>query len=132
MVNKSKAKGTAAETAIVNYMRKFSSVIERRTLSGSSDKGDIAGVIGTVIEVKNAAAMALGAWVDEAARERDNAQASLGVVWHKRRGTTNPAEWYVTMTGADLMILLVESGRVVKGVPIAAYLQGSTVEADEC
>jgi len=106
-VNRSKAKGTSAETAVVNYLRAMGfTQAERRTLAGVHDRGDIAGIPGTVIEVKNCARQELSGWVAEAERERDNDRASLGVVWHKLRGKTDPAKWFVTMSGEQFIALL--------------------------
>ena len=63
MANPSKAKGTAWETAVVDYLRANGHPhAERRALSGNTDRGDIAGVPGVVIECKNAKTMALAAW----------------------------------------------------------------------
>ncbi len=108
-MSRSKAKGTAAETAVVRFLRAFGfTQAERRTLGGTQDRGDIAGVPGVVIEVKNCARQELPAWVAEAERERDNDQADLGVVWHKRRGKSDPAEWFVTMSGWQFAALLRE------------------------
>ena len=105
----SKQKGTAAETAVVNFLRAAGFVqAERRTLNGTKDRGDIAGLPGVVIEVKNCARQELGAWIAEAEIERDNDRASLGVVWHKRRGKGNPGDWFVTMSGAQFAALLRE------------------------
>lgn len=104
-----KKKGTAAETAVVTYLRAMGfTQVERRTLGGAYDRGDIAGIPGTVIEVKNCARQELGAWVAEAELERDNDRASLGAVWHKRRGKGDPADWFVTMSGAQFAELLRE------------------------
>ena len=109
MVNRSKAKGTSAETAVVRFLRTIGFVqAERRTLNGILDRGDITGIPGVVIEVKNCARQELAAWVAEAERERDNDRASLGVVWHKRRGKTDPADWFVTMSGSQFASLLRE------------------------
>ncbi|MEV7364302.1 hypothetical protein [Streptomyces sp. NPDC091299] len=109
-----KKKGTAAETAVVQYLRAAGFVqVERRTLNGVKDRGDIAGIPGTVIEVKNCARQELSGWVAEAEIERDNDGASVGVVWHKRRGKTNPADWFVTMSGAQFANLL----RELQGLP---------------
>lgn len=104
-----KKKGTAAESAIVTYLRSMGFVqAERRSLNGSYDRGDIAGIPGVVIEVKNCARQELAAWVAEAELERDNDQASLGAVWHKRRGKGHPADWFVTMSGEQFVFLLRE------------------------
>lgn len=83
---------------------------ERRALAGSQDRGDIAGIPGVVIEVKNAARTELAAWLDEANREGDfdslNWDGDLPVVWHKRRGKGSPGEWYVTMDGFAFVAVL--------------------------
>lgn len=107
MVNRSKAKGTSAESALINYLRLngFPNA-ERRALSGVLDKGDVAGIINNVIEVKNVSRDGLPGWVDEAERERANAGARYGVVWHKRKGKGSPGDWFVTMSGeqwADIL-----------------------------
>jgi hypothetical protein len=108
-MNRSKAKGTAAESAVVQYLQaKGFAQAERRTLNGAHDRGDIAGIPGVVIEVKNCARQELAAWVGEAERERDNDRAGLGVVWHKLRGKTDPAKWFVTMSGEQFVNLLRE------------------------
>lgn len=108
-MSRSKAKGTAAETAVVRFLREAGFVqAERRTLNGILDRGDIAGLPGVVIEVKNCARQELPAWIGEAERERNNDRATLGVVWHKRRGTTDPGRWFVTMSGAQFAQLLRE------------------------
>jgi hypothetical protein len=105
----SKRKGTAAESAVVAFLHAAGFVqAERRTLNGAKDRGDIAGIPGVVIEVKNCARQELAAWVAEAELERDNDGASLGVVWHKLRGRSNPGDWFVTMSGAQFANLLRE------------------------
>lgn len=105
----SKRKGTAAESAVVAFLRAAGfTQAERRTLNGAKDRGDIAGIPGVVIEVKNCARQELPGWVKEAELERDNDHATLGVVWHKARGKGNPADWFVTMSGAQFTALLRE------------------------
>lgn len=104
-----KRKGTAAETAIVTYLRSIGFIhAERRALNGTQDRGDIAGIPAVVIEAKNCARQELAAWVGEAETERDNDGASLGVVWHKRRGKADPRDWFVTMSGEQFAHLLRE------------------------
>lgn len=113
-MSRSKAKGTAAETAVVRFLQAAGfAQAERRTLGGTQDRGDIAGIPGVVIEVKNCARQELPAWVAEAELERDNDRASLGVVWHKRRGTTDPGRWFVTMSGDQFAALLREQQGLV-------------------
>ena len=98
MSNPSKQKGTAAETAVVKYLRKAGvSKAERRALQGSLDKGDISGIDDVVLEVKDHKKMDLAGWVDELEVEISNADAITGAVIHKRKGTTEVADWYATM-----------------------------------
>ena len=105
-----KRKGTAAETAVVNYLRTRGwPHAERRALNGAGDRGDIAGVVGTVIEVKAHARMELAAWLDETARETENDGAKYGVTWHKRRGRGSPGDWFVTMDGDTFVRLLADA-----------------------
>ena len=106
-MNPSKQKGTAAETAVVDYLRANGwPHAERRTLAGAHDRGDIAGIPGVVVEVKACRTFDLAGWVAEAHTEAENAGMPLGVVWAKRRGKSSPDEWYVVMTGRDLVVLL--------------------------
>lgn len=112
MPNRSKAKGTAFETSIVTYLRQWwDGRIERRALSGSQDKGDVAG-FGTlgagpyqefVLECKNHKSLDLGSWVKEMEIERGHNLSTAGFVVHKRRGTTDPEKQYVTGTLGDLV-----------------------------
>ena len=105
----SKRKGTAAESAVVQYLQAMGFThAERRSLNGAKDRGDIAGLPGVVIEVKNCARQELAGWVAEAETERDNDNASLGAVWHKRRGKGHASDWFVTMSGEQFVFLLRE------------------------
>jgi len=107
MTNRNKDKGSAAERAVVTYLRERGWTAAERRLAGAAlDRGDIAGIPNTVIEVKDCGKTELAAWIAEAERERANDGANLGVVWHKRRGKGSAAEWYVTMTGAQFADLL--------------------------
>ena len=111
MSNPSKTKGTAAETAVVRYLQGQGwPWAERRALHGNADRGDIAGLPGVVIEVKNCAKLEPGAWLREAQREQANAGADVGLVWAKRRGTTDPADWFVIMDGKTAAQLLKAAG----------------------
>lgn len=107
-MSKSKQKGTAAETAVVNWLKEQGREhVERRSLSGSNDRGDIAGIPVVVIEVKNHATMKLSEWLRELEVEIKNDNADTGVVIHKKKGTTNVGEWYATMS-VDLWYQLLE------------------------
>jgi len=109
----SKRKGTAFESAVVDYLRANGAPhAERRALAGAKDRGDIAGLPGVVIEAKAAAKLEFGPWLNEAETERANDRADIGVVWAKRRGKGSPADAFVVMTGATLVHLLAAAGYI--------------------
>ena len=112
-MSRSRAKGTAWESAIVDYLRtRGAPHAERRASNGVNDRGDIAGIPAVVIEAKSAARVELAGWLDEAEHERDNDHADLGVVWFKRRGKTSPGDGFVLMSGAALVQLLADAGYI--------------------
>lgn len=102
MTNPSKQRGTAAETAVVNYLRSLGYTAERRTLQGGgNDKGDIfvAELPHLVFEVKNTKRIEWAAYTDELLTEMRNAGATGGVLIVKRRGTTDVSRWFWLCVG---------------------------------
>jgi hypothetical protein len=113
IMSASKAKGTAWESAIVEYLKENGVPhAERRALGGAFDRGDIAGLPGIVIEAKSASRFSPATWVAEAQAERDNDKAAYGFVWAKRVRKGGAGDGYVVMTGADLVKLLGEAGYI--------------------
>jgi len=110
-MSKAKQKGTAAETAVVNWLvSKGRKHVERRSLNGSLDRGDIAGIPGVVIEVKNCARVELPKWISELETEIHNDKADTGTVIHKKRGTTDVGYWYATMPVSIWYELIKQAG----------------------
>ena len=110
-MSRSRAKGTAWESAVVAYLiGQGWPHAERRALHGNGDRGDVAGVIGVCLELKSATRVERAAWLDEANQEAANARADLGAVWFKRRGKTSPAHGFVLMDGHTFTQLLKEAG----------------------
>ena len=110
-MSRSRDAGTRWETAIVNYLIECGvRHAERRTLAGSQDKGDIAGIPGVVCEAKAEKRFDLAGWLTEAQREQANAKADIGFVWAKKKGKTSPGDAYVIMDGNTLIKLLVAGG----------------------
>jgi|SRR5665213_111930 len=108
MSNPNKAKGTAWESAVVEYLRTHGHRhAERRALSGNTDKGDVTGMPGVVIECKNERTTTLATYMDEVAVEMTNADAPIGVAAVKRRNRP-AADAYVVMTLAQFAHLLSE------------------------
>jgi hypothetical protein len=114
----SKAKGTRWESAIIAYLSGAGfPAVERRALTGSQDKGDVAG-LPVVVEAKNCRATELAAWVDEATAEARNAGVAVGVVWHHRRGKASPGDGFVTMRGEDFVTLLLGAAPMLAALAI--------------
>jgi hypothetical protein len=110
-VSAAKQRGTAWESAVVAFLRERGwPNAERRALNGRADRGDIAGVIGVVVEAKNARTVDLAGWLREAQAEALNDRARHGVVWFKRRGKASAGDGYVLMDGETFVALLVEAG----------------------
>jgi len=105
----SKQKGTAAETAIVRWFQSHGwPRAERRALSGAYDMGDINLEPGIVVEVKNTKTITLAEFVAETERERINANAEFGMCVIKKRGTTDPGQFYA-VTSLDQMAWLLRT-----------------------
>jgi hypothetical protein len=101
----SRRKGSRAEVAVVHALRRagWQADTSRNVLDGRRTGDDIVWDGPASIEVKDVARLELAAWVKQA---RENAAGRPAVVWHKKRGTADPAGWYVTMTGDDFLRLI--------------------------
>lgn len=112
MTNPSKARGTAAETAVVRYLvgNGWPSA-ERRALHGNTDLGDITGTPGVVWEIKGGEAAKdasdgqLERWLGETEIESRNDNAALGVLVVARR-RKNVADWWAVLWADQLAWLL--------------------------
>jgi len=107
----SRRKGAAAENEVVKYLRAHGFPYAEKRLAGSDDPmGDITGIPGVVIEVKNHATLDLGGWVTQLVEELAFTKADVGAVIHKRKGRTDVGDWYATLPAHLLVRLLVEAG----------------------
>jgi hypothetical protein len=109
-MSKSKQKGTLAETAVAEYLKKTWPAVERRTLGGSNDKGDIAGVENCVVEVKNQRTYKISEWLKETEIERRNAGTDYGVLVVKPNGVgvSRTQEWWAIVSLETITKLLKE------------------------
>ena len=98
-MNKNKRKGTAAETAFVNYMIDNGYVaVERRALQGKADRGDISGLPGIVIEIKSGSRLAIPEWLKELEIEMVNDGSTEGYLIIKPKGKGKVEQWWVIQT----------------------------------
>ena len=108
MSNPAKRKGSKAEADVVKWHKANGYQYADRRIAGAQlDKGDISGVNGVTIEVKDHVRLDLSAWVKELEVEIKNDSAWTGVVLHKRKGKSNVDEWYCTMP-ASIWIKLIK------------------------
>lgn len=107
-MSRQKQKGTAFESAIVEYLQNnlCDDTIERRALNGTADRGDITGVKfcgqRMTLECKNENRMRLAEYMREAETEAANDNAFYYAVIHKKRGVgisnaKTIGQQYVTM-----------------------------------
>jgi hypothetical protein len=93
-----KRKGSQAERDVVAYLKANGyPYADRRVAGATLDKGDISGVLGVTIEIKNHARLDLAGWLAELEVEMKNDNAWTGVVIHKRKGKGDVGEWYATL-----------------------------------
>jgi hypothetical protein len=105
-----KRKGSAAELAVAKWLRKLGWIHAERSRAGwQDDRGDIDGMPGVVVEVKNEKKIDIPGYLRELEVEIENAKAWTGTVIIKRRGSTNVDDWYAVMPAkiwGELMLML--------------------------
>lgn len=121
MTNRPRAKGTSAETAVVNWWRaQGERLVDRHALHGSHDVGDINGVPDLVQSVKfvgKGKPMNISGWLNELADMRRNVAARTvrdiaqptefdhelpaGVLIIRRSGYPDVGQWYAVMELGD-------------------------------
>ena len=108
MTNANKAKGSAAERAVCDYLNVRGVDAERVPAGAALDRGDlwIPDKHWPAIQIKNHARLDLAGWINDIQDQKRNAKRDTGIVIHKRRGKGNPADWYVTLTLTDLITII--------------------------
>ncbi len=108
MGNPHKAKGSAWERAVTEYLRARGLRVQRIPAGSDADEGDlfVSDARWPAIQCKNHAKLDLAGWVRDAEEQAVNAHRVAGIVWAKKRGTTDPGRCYVIMTGDAFMTLM--------------------------
>ena len=107
MSSAAKRKGSQAERDVVAWLKANGYKYADRRLAGATlDKGDISGVPGVTIEIKNHTKMDLAGWTAELEVEMKNDNAWTGVVLHKRKGKGDVGQWYASMPAQVWLALL--------------------------
>lgn len=114
MSNPSKSKGTSAESAFCKDPKVLAHFphIERRTLSGKYDEGDIAGMVGLCVEIKNHKSYKIPQWLKETKVETENSEADYGLLVIKPNGVglSSVQDWWCVMTVSQVLDLLQDAG----------------------
>lgn len=121
-MSRQKQKGTAFESAIVDYLKDklCDDKIERRALNGTFDRGDITGVtfcgLRMTLECKNENRMRLAEYMREVETETCNDGAFYYAVIHKKRGVgistlRTIGQQYVTMPLHILKSMIYDANR---------------------
>jgi len=123
MTNPPKARGTAAETAVVRYLRARGLEAHRVALAGVQDQGDVhACGRRVVIEVKSRRGLPslrdLEAWMAETEREAQHAvdaghPVEVAVLVVKRPGSAKPEQWTAHLPTANAIYILTKGARSV-------------------
>jgi hypothetical protein len=105
-------KGRRAELAVANYLAAngWPYAEPTRRSGWADDRGDIDGLGPVVVEVKDHKQFAIPAWLHELELEVVNANAVTGVLVVKRRGHSDPGDWYAITTLRDWSHLAKDAG----------------------
>jgi hypothetical protein len=112
-MSKSRQKGTAAESAVVRFLKGHGwPFAERRALHAALDKGDVTSTPALVWEVKNHRAYKFPEWMRETEEERENAAADYGILVVKPNGigATRVGDWWCVLPLHALTDLLRDAG----------------------
>jgi hypothetical protein len=107
MANANKIKGDAAEREVTRYLQGSGFTASRIPAGSNADIGDVwLPPPLPAVQVKNVAKLDLSGWCNQVDEQALNANRECGVVVHKRKGKSDPGDWYVTMTLETLTKLL--------------------------
>jgi Holliday junction resolvase len=106
MTSPQKRKGHAAELAVVKWLRKYGIKADRIQAGTHADKGDISGLFGVVIEVKDRKAHSWHGYFEQLRTQMRNADAYTGVIIAKRPGITDVNEWMAVMPAIEWLALV--------------------------
>jgi Holliday junction resolvase len=102
-------KGANAEREMVTWLRAHGYPDARRYLSGDGKQpGDIDGLPGVTVEVKNCAELRIPEWLRQV--EAEAAPGSLPVLAVRRPGLVDPGDWWAVLRWREMVGLLREDG----------------------
>jgi hypothetical protein len=100
-------KGPKFEADVVAWLQSHGfPYAERRVMGGNRDRGDVAGIPGVCLELKNCREWKLAGWIEEARAEAANAGCAVWAVVVKRPKMSDPGEAYVVTNLATFAHLI--------------------------
>jgi predicted phosphatase len=106
MANPAKAKGTAWETATVNFVKEHHNPEAHRNVQmGAKDIGDFDGYYLHASECKNVKTVTLPEFIRQANREAANAGKPYGCVWLKRRQVGVKDSFVIRDAATDVRVI---------------------------
>ena len=108
-------RGYRAEHYVEMFLQERGVACYRPRAGRQADVGDLGGVP-IVVSIKDHVSVSLGTWTTDLQRMVNASDAETGVVWHKRKGSTDPRRWYVTTTG-ELFLPFYDAYSEVRGCP---------------
>jgi hypothetical protein len=109
-MNRARRTGTDGENIACECFEELYPHVERRSLKGRYDTGDLVTVPDLVIEVKSGATIDIPGWLRELDVEMDNAAATVGFVFVKPKGKRKPDDCWIIMRPAVVKKMLKEGG----------------------
>jgi len=107
MTSPQKRKGHAAELAVVKWLRLQGWFHAERVQAGThKDRGDVDGLPGVVIEVKDRKSHSWHEYFNQLRRQIVNDKAWTGVIIAKRPGVTDVNEWMAVMPAIEWLNLI--------------------------
>jgi hypothetical protein len=132
MVNKPKAIGTAAETAVARYLKANGwPSAERRALRGRQDAGDITGTPGVAWEIKAYKRPPgdgqIAGWMVDTECERGNAGADFGVLIVRRPGYSEARAdcWWAYLPVQDVAAIVAFGAKQPRPTPAPVGIRGN-------
>lgn len=112
MPNANKQKGRRAELAVARYLvaEGWPHAEPTRRSGWSDDRGDIDGIPGLLLEVKDCHAWRRDEWIAELEAEMSNARCQFGSLIIKRRGSSDVGDWYALLPVRLLVSLVRDAG----------------------
>ena len=107
MASSQKRKGNRAELDVARWLQTMGHPRAARIQAGTHDDcGDISGIPGVVIEVKDRQTHNWKQYFGQLATQIINADAFTGVLIVKRPGETDPGKWLAVMPGYEWINLI--------------------------